>query len=526
MQFSALQNFVNLQEAERIPLAGHPYHDKSDAELRHIMKDASEAARAMKGHDEKAESKYLDQVNDASTILYYRKKKKLNESKDSPQYALYVGERGSGALHIQHTCDTAAECKQEFKDSWGNQYDSNNKKIKYSHRIVKINPGDDVPRKLDESIEDEVEHDLDLLESMTDEQKAKREQIVLAMKKKTAEFKERYGKDWKSVMYATATKEAMNEAEDEVYVVALAGDGGKIYNFDGPADENNLESATKYNRVQAKDRAYRLNDYLPGAAVWVAIPLSVAMTRVTEAKEDKDEESEELKDACWDGYEAIGTKKKNGKTVPNCVPVSEDHGKGFYVMVGDEEHCWCETREEANEKVEALKEKGKTARIVADKDVKGSIEHEEVSDKSKATEKKGSKGSKEKAEDKSCEVKESTNNNFIQPVDDDKNPLNARMGVDMEREAKIEIPADVKKAATQRIAELKKSIEYYDNKGYNDHSQKQKAIDCIEQIMDNLSTGDVEGLKKAQIFVTTLMSPITDLMPANLFTWLANAQNK
>lgn len=28
----------------------------------------------------------------------------------------------------------------------------------------------------------------------------------------------------------------------------------------------------------------------------------------------------ELKKACWKGYTAIGTKKKNGKTVPNCVP--------------------------------------------------------------------------------------------------------------------------------------------------------------------------------------------------------------
>lgn len=26
---------------------------------------------------------------------------------------------------------------------------------------------------------------------------------------------------------------------------------------------------------------------------------------------------------CWDGYKPVGTKKKNGKTVPNCVPVSE-----------------------------------------------------------------------------------------------------------------------------------------------------------------------------------------------------------
>ena len=27
-----------------------------------------------------------------------------------------------------------------------------------------------------------------------------------------------------------------------------------------------------------------------------------------------------LKSACWTGYTAVGTKKKNGKTVPNCVP--------------------------------------------------------------------------------------------------------------------------------------------------------------------------------------------------------------
>jgi hypothetical protein len=28
----------------------------------------------------------------------------------------------------------------------------------------------------------------------------------------------------------------------------------------------------------------------------------------------------DLKDACWTGYTAVGTKKKNGRTVPNCVP--------------------------------------------------------------------------------------------------------------------------------------------------------------------------------------------------------------
>lgn len=41
---------------------------------------------------------------------------------------------------------------------------------------------------------------------------------------------------------------------------------------------------------------------------------------------------EELKKACWKGYEAIGVKQKNGRTVPNCVPkkkkLSSDHGEG------------------------------------------------------------------------------------------------------------------------------------------------------------------------------------------------------
>ena len=36
---------------------------------------------------------------------------------------------------------------------------------------------------------------------------------------------------------------------------------------------------------------------------------------------------EGLEKACWKGYEAIGTKKKNGKEVPNCVPVKEDWQK-------------------------------------------------------------------------------------------------------------------------------------------------------------------------------------------------------
>lgn len=55
-----------------MPIKGHAYHTKSDAELRYIVKDAGEAAKANRGGH--AENKYLDQVNDASTVLYYRSK--------------------------------------------------------------------------------------------------------------------------------------------------------------------------------------------------------------------------------------------------------------------------------------------------------------------------------------------------------------------------------------------------------------------------------------------------------------------
>ena len=31
--------------------------------------------------------------------------------------------------------------------------------------------------------------------------------------------------------------------------------------------------------------------------------------------------------ACWDGYKQVGMKKKDGKEVPNCVPMNEEELK-------------------------------------------------------------------------------------------------------------------------------------------------------------------------------------------------------
>lgn len=52
------------------------YKNKTDAELKFIIQDAGEAAKCMKAINPAAESKYLDQVNDACTELYRRRNKK------------------------------------------------------------------------------------------------------------------------------------------------------------------------------------------------------------------------------------------------------------------------------------------------------------------------------------------------------------------------------------------------------------------------------------------------------------------
>ena len=47
-------------------------------------------------------------------------------------------------------------------------------------------------------------------------------------------------------------------------------------------------------------------------------------------KINKMEEGDGLESACWDGYEPIGTKELDGKTVPNCVPIKASKVKeGF-----------------------------------------------------------------------------------------------------------------------------------------------------------------------------------------------------
>jgi len=79
-------------------------------------------------------------------------------------------------------------------------------------------------------------------DKMNSAEKAKREDIVKAMKKKTSGFKERYGDRWKDVMYATATKQAMGEEFedlDEDSQAATSDNPGGVQGTTGTVDNNN-----------------------------------------------------------------------------------------------------------------------------------------------------------------------------------------------------------------------------------------------------------------------------------------------
>jgi hypothetical protein len=54
-------------------LLGHPFHQKSDYELRAQIRRAAEAAQDIRGVDAEAEAVYISQLNDAMTILGARR---------------------------------------------------------------------------------------------------------------------------------------------------------------------------------------------------------------------------------------------------------------------------------------------------------------------------------------------------------------------------------------------------------------------------------------------------------------------
>ena len=73
-----------------------------------------------------------------------------------------------------------------------------------------------------------IDEALILERHMSDAEMSQREDYVHSMKRNKGDFKKRYGKNWKSVMYATATKMAMKEDVPEFVIEEFTEIGGEL----------------------------------------------------------------------------------------------------------------------------------------------------------------------------------------------------------------------------------------------------------------------------------------------------------
>lgn len=104
---------------------------------------------------------------------------------------------------------------------------------------------------------------------MTDDQKAKREEIVVAMKKNKDSLQKRYGDRWENVMYAVATKKAMGESLDEatkdIIFKQRGSDGstikivknGEYFNLEVVGTDGKLSDSHEYSDIKEAEKAAR-----------------------------------------------------------------------------------------------------------------------------------------------------------------------------------------------------------------------------------------------------------------------------
>ena len=137
----------------------------------------------------------------------------------------------------------------------------------------------------------------------------------------------------KSIVVQQSPIQSVTE-ETELKPVPSLEDSAKKHNVDIEILKKQLEKGIQVEKEHTKDEkvaekiALAHIDERPDYYVQIDKLEKKPVEKVAEVKEP----TGDLKDACWTGYVAVGTKMKNGKRVPNCVPKSEAY-KGAKAIV-------------------------------------------------------------------------------------------------------------------------------------------------------------------------------------------------
>ena len=187
-----------------------------------IQKDKEDYEKTKGRYDEAAKPDFLDLDGDKNEKESMKKavadKKKSGGMNETHKFGSKLIEALKGN---QHKIDKNKNNKidaQDFKMLRGEKSvteASCDDEVKKHEKKMHGKDGE-VSKHVDKMHKEEVEQIEE--KEMTDAEMAKREKIVKSMKKGFAGFRQRYGKDAKSVMYATATKQAMKEesVEEEI----------------------------------------------------------------------------------------------------------------------------------------------------------------------------------------------------------------------------------------------------------------------------------------------------------------------
>ena len=139
------------------------------------------------------------------------------------------------------------------------------------------------------------------------------------------------GKDWDN---------SENPSNGKIMWLAWGGDAGFSWSRKIVNREKNMKKSLEVQEVieEIKDM---LEDVINPVDTVIEIPEDTLVKSVDPKPEDEEDQEAEgyesddeeedkwdnLQKACWTGYEQRGTKEKNGRQVPNCVPVQKAYDK-------------------------------------------------------------------------------------------------------------------------------------------------------------------------------------------------------
>ena len=127
-------------------------------------------------------------------------------------------------------------------------------------------------------------------------------------------------------------KEEVESVEENHIAIAM----GKEMDDEGSMTLNQLDQMSRgidmVRNYVGKDMKKQLPSWVQSKITLATDYIDTVGNYLSTTNEGVEEPTSELEEACWTGYTAVGTKMKNGKKVPNCVPTKEsfedEHGIG------------------------------------------------------------------------------------------------------------------------------------------------------------------------------------------------------